>query len=221
MADYINKGLRANNHACDWDMARNEFITGDMTFKTLAEKYGVTMKAVSIRANSEKWRIRREEYRRKVSNDALNKVAKEETAKQAEQLKKLCFITEQLENEVERCVKDPGQLQKWLVQNTHKKKGATETVTEEKTFTKFDTRAIRDLARTAETLTQLKRSLHGLFDASEERRAQVERERLELERERLELEKERLQLQVKREENEKNADNVTIVVGGYNDAYSE
>lgn len=215
------KGKRATTHAIDWDQARNDFVTGNVSFKAISRKYGVSDRSVRIRAADEDWREKREAYREKVSSDALNRVAREETAKQAEQLKKLCFITERLEEEMERCIKDPEQLQKWLVQNTRRKKGTTETITEEKTFTKFDTRALRDLSRTAETLTQLKRSLHGLFDASEERRAKLESERLEMERERLALERERLELQRKREENERSAEAVTIVVGGYDDEYSK
>ena len=211
-----------NPDKIDWAQARAFYASTDANLKEVAENFGVSAKTVGVHSRAEGWREARSDYRKKVASDAVHDVAEEERRKTADKLKSLCVIADSLESAMVRAVKDPDQLKRWIVQETTAtKKGERCTTSKEKTFEKFDARSLRDLTSATETLARVQRSLHGIFDASEEQRRTVEAERLAMERERLAMERERLELQKQREAKQDSAEAVTIVVGGYQEGYSE
>lgn len=61
----------------DWLNIKKEYVTGDITYEELCEKYGVKRyKTLAERAAAEKWVEERDKYRAEVERFALEKAAK-------------------------------------------------------------------------------------------------------------------------------------------------
>ena len=55
----------------DWEAIRQEYIATDATYAALAKKYAVNANTIYKHAASEKWKEGREEFRRKMGEEAL------------------------------------------------------------------------------------------------------------------------------------------------------
>jgi hypothetical protein len=66
----------------DWLKIKTEYITTDISYRKLAEKYGVHYQTICARSKAEGWVLLREQFRNKVITKTLEKNA-EKTAKQA------------------------------------------------------------------------------------------------------------------------------------------
>ncbi len=72
----------------DWDKIKKDYITGNMTYEKLCEKYGIKRhKTLEERAAKEKWGELRGEYRGEIEKITLQKEAKKK-AKKTEKVKK-------------------------------------------------------------------------------------------------------------------------------------
>ena len=61
--------------AVDWLAIKTEYINGGISYRKLAEKYGVTFGTLRSRADKEKWVEQREEQQHKISTKSAQKTA--------------------------------------------------------------------------------------------------------------------------------------------------
>ena len=84
----------------DWKAIKTEYITTDTSYRKLAEKYGVTYNNIGIVSRRENWRKLREEYNAKT----VSKIIAIESDKQAERMKRLLQVSDDLLEVVEKAV---------------------------------------------------------------------------------------------------------------------
>lgn len=74
----------------DWDLIKKEYITGDITYEKLCEKFGVKrFKTLAEKASEEGWVSEREKYREEVQRIALQKNAEKKAKKMQKDEKKV------------------------------------------------------------------------------------------------------------------------------------
>lgn len=166
-----------------WKKIRAEYVTTQISYRDLAEKWDVSFTTLSRRGTEEGWVRRRKEYEEKTLKKALQKA----TEKQAEKLSAELIAAEKASAEIINIalgiLTDPGQFQRHLVKLRHGYgEGAyTEELAEEER-TVIDARRLRDIATALETATKLSRTLKGILDEPVKQKLDIEREKLEIDR---------------------------------------
>lgn len=97
----------------DWNAIKSEYITSGISYRALAEKYGLNRNTIADRGKEEKWPELRRQHRDKTLSKALSLVEKKEAKKMA----RIDSITDRLLLKLEKAV---DELEVHLV--THKSK---------------------------------------------------------------------------------------------------
>ena len=84
----------------DWQPIRAEYISGSMSYRALASKYGVHYNWLRERAKKEQWVRLRQEHREKTMEKALGKISDQ----QADKLARIEALTDQLLDKLEKAV---------------------------------------------------------------------------------------------------------------------
>lgn len=85
----------------DWKAIKSEYIAGGISYRKLADKYGISFSTLKRRAALEKWYEARVECCAK----STTKIVEIESDKQADRMKRLLTVSDELLNVVEDAVK--------------------------------------------------------------------------------------------------------------------
>ena len=175
----------------DWLIIKMEYITTDLSLRTLAEKHGVSRTTIGHRSKAEGWVEGRRQHREKIVTKTSNKIAN----KEANKLAKLAAATDRAIDVVVKAFDDPDQFNRYLVERMEEyaepeiiidHDDTTHAIgmrkyTEEQTFAKVDTKALKDLTTVLKDLTGLMRNLYGIPTQAEAESQRIAAERLKLE----------------------------------------
>ena len=164
--------------AYDWGKIETDYMVNDLSYRQIAEKYGINESTVARRGRKNEWPEKRQQFASKVHTRALQKIASRRVGKEAKALSRAEELAEKLLEELHGAMKDDKQLYRHIL--TTSTKGQKEAV-----LKKLDTKAVRDLAATVQTLTDTLRTIGGLMTAREEFQVEMDAMRLELEREKV------------------------------------
>jgi len=173
----------------DWATIQLDYVTTpDMTLRKIAAKYGINYQTVAKKSKAEGWFATRKDHQSKVIARAISKTE----TKQANELAQEMDFLSRMKGHVDRMLQDDMQFQRHLTETkTFDEDGGMNVYIEEKTFQKFDSRAMKDSMQILQMMESMTRSLYNIQKAEAIQRRQIELERLEIEKERLALEKER------------------------------
>lgn len=135
----------------NWGKIRGEYITGSLSQRQLAQKYGVSASQLAQRASKEGWRAARLEHRRKVEEKARQKAAERKAETMAAQLVDIGTAAESLAAMVAEVSQDTRML----------RVGRTK---------KPDTKAIRNLTGALKDLVDVLRDVYELPDLRDKQR---------------------------------------------------
>lgn len=85
----------------DWKKLKAEYIAGGISYRKLAEKYSIPFSTIKRVALKEKWADLREQCKQK----SATKIVEIESDKQANRMKRLLTVSDELLNVVENAVK--------------------------------------------------------------------------------------------------------------------
>lgn len=156
----------------DWEAIQTEYVTTKVSQKQLSEKYGVSRSAIQYRCAVERWGEKRRQHQDRIMEKTTERLSDEA----ADRMVVLMGGTDKMLSSVLEVLDDPEQFYRHLV--TVKEDGAT--YTQEETFQKADTKAMKDVTIMLEKLTGLTRDLYGL--PTREQELAEERMKLELEK---------------------------------------
>ncbi|MBR5342591.1 MAG: hypothetical protein IK149_01695 [Oscillospiraceae bacterium] len=163
----------------DWTEIETMYVAGDMSLQALAEQTGISYSTVSKHASAGKWSEKRQGFRKKAENKALERARARISAK----LLKLAESTELAIDAALQALNDPEQFRRYIVTEGC---GEGVSATSEKIFQKTDTKALRDMAAALRDLTALQRNIYGLKTSGEKVSEKIARERLKLEQKKVE-----------------------------------
>lgn len=162
----------------DWNQVRVEYVSGKMTYKDLAEKYGVSKVAVGKRAKQEKWVAQRDAYRRNVATKALGRKQERDT----EALTRLMDATEALSESIQRILTDKQQFFRGVqLANPEKDEdGILRATALEYVSRKADMKALASAAKAMNEITKAVRNLWDLPTGEEERNRKLAERKMRL-----------------------------------------
>lgn len=199
----------------DWKKIKTEYITTDISQRKLAAKYGVSHVAVSDRSKKEEWVKAREQYKAKTLAKTLEKSSDIE----ANRLARLMDTTTKAIDVAVRAFEDESQFNRYLVDRRETyasplidEDGETaiseRSWTEEKVFSKVDTKALKDLTSVLKDLTGLMRDFYNIPTPAQAEAQRIAAERLELDRRKADADRGA-------------PEPVTIIMGGEADEYAD
>jgi hypothetical protein len=170
-----------------WFKVKAEYVTTNISLRTIAEKYDIPYPTVRDRSRREFWANEKGKAKSSITEKIVSKVISATSQKIADTLQKELRAAELIQDRILSILEDPKQFNRHLVQMKEKSgdmhSGINEEQwVEEKIFDKADTKALKDLADALNKSTELKKKILGLVDP-------VDREKLDMEREKLQLDK--------------------------------
>lgn len=148
----------------NWEKIKTEYITGDISQRKLAEKYGVPYSTLRDRARKDTWFKQRKKSREKVVSKSVQKVE----AKQVQVATKELTLLDKIERHLDRAISDVDQFNRYIVteQIGH---GMTET--SEQMYSKADMKALKDAMQVLAMVEKMKQErLDRANNASNEMR---------------------------------------------------
>lgn len=164
--------------AYDWQKIETDYMVNDLSYRQIAEKYGVSESSVARKGKKNGWPEKRQQFASKVHARALQKIASRRAGQEAAALSRVEELAERLIGELDGALADDKQLYRHIL--TTSSRAQKEVVLE-----KMDTRAVRDMAATMQTLADTLRTIGGIMTAREEFAVEIEAARLELEQEKV------------------------------------
>lgn len=164
--------------AYDWGKIETDYMVNDLSYRQIAEKYGISESTVARRGRKNSWPEKRQQFATKVHTRALQKIASRRAGKEAKAISKVEALAEQLVGKLEEAMQDDKQLYRHILTTSSRAQ-------QEQVLEKMDTKAVRDIAATMQTLADTLRTIGGLMTAREEFAVEMEAARLELERSKL------------------------------------
>jgi len=199
----------------DWKKIKTEYITTDISQRKLAQKYGVGPSRIAARSKAEQWVEQREQYRSKTIAKTLEKSSTIE----ANRLSRLMDTTTKAIDVAVKAFEDESQFNRYLVDRKETyasplidEDGETaiseRSWTEEKIFSKVDTKALKDLTSVLKDLTSLMRDFYNIPTPAQAEAQRIAAERLDLDR-------------LKADADKGAPEPVTIIMGGVADEYAD
>ena len=171
-------GEGAKQPKIDWEPIKAEYVTTNISKKKLAEKHGVSSSALNYRSAVDRWGEERKAHRDRV----LEKTSQRMSDAAADRMAMLMGGTDKMLTAALEALDDPQQFYRYLV----KGKEDGNSFTQEETFRKADTKAMKDMTVMLEKLTAITRDLYGLPTREQELRQELAAEKLALEKKKLE-----------------------------------
>ena len=179
----------------DWKAMKTEYVTGQISQRALAEKYGISLTKLCEIARKEKWTEKKAQYEQAVVEKAIQK----QVDKEANRLAKELAAADKISDVITKALLDEDQFRRWLSDDVYMdEQGGKVITTTEKIHDKVDMRSLKDAAATLKMVEQLKRSIEGLLTLQE--------------RNALRLAERKMALDEKRADADVNPKNTTVVV---------
>lgn len=86
----------------DWVKVKTEYITTEIGYRKLADKYGVSFRTLSQKAKDEEWVQERRKHRENIVKKAVRKVEDHESRKMA----RFATVSDKLLNRIERIIEE-------------------------------------------------------------------------------------------------------------------
>lgn len=157
----------------NWETVKTEYITTDTSQRKLAAKYDIPLSNITRRSKAEKWVEQRQQYKDTVTAKTLVKTAN----KDANRLARLMDTTAKAVDVAARAFEDEEQFNRYLVETGPK----SNRKTVERTFSKVDTKALKDLTAVLKDLTGLMREFYNIPTPAQAEAQRIAAERLAIE----------------------------------------
>ena len=159
----------------DWVPIRAEYIAGQMGYRKLAEKYGVSENALYAHAKKENWSADRKKYREKRGADLVARYARMDTRR----MESIFRASEKMADRLAAMMDDESQFQRYVVRNKE-----TGEVREE-ILPVYNTKAMKNTVAMLREMNKQMRSLYRIPTQAEAEAQHIARRRLEIEEEKL------------------------------------
>lgn len=174
----------------DYNKIKIEYITGNISYKDIAKKYGIAPSTLTKKARREGWYKQKVQHNQSIVTKAVRKAANQQAEIFAKELVTLGKISKVLDKALE----DVEQFQRYIVQEREKydepvyidgKPVVERQWVEAKTLEKIDTKALKETAETLKLVEQMKRSMEGILSIEQQKSLEMQAERLQLEKRRV------------------------------------
>lgn len=163
----------------DWNKIKAEYITTSISYRKLADKWGVSFRTLADHATKEHWAEERNNYRNSVAKQTVQKIASRTSTSNANKLVRLQQAADSMSEVIADIFNDTEQFKRHIITTGL---GMGETKVECRVEDKFDTKAIKDLTGALKDLAIVMRSVYDLPTAQEKSAMDIAAERLALDK---------------------------------------
>ena len=167
----------------DWNAIKAEYIVGEISYRKLSEKWGVSFRTLADHARKEGWAKERNRHRNNVTKRTVQKVAARTAATNANRLLRLQQAADNMGEVIAEVFGDAEQFHRHIVQTRNG--DAWDAV--ERIFDKVDTKAIKDLTGAMKDLAYVIRNIYDLPTKQEQSAMDIAAGRLAIERDKAHL----------------------------------
>lgn len=164
----------------DWEKIKTEYITGNISYRKLAEKYKIALTTLTSRAKKEKWYDEKLKSKDRIVRKAVQKAENRQANVYAKEL----TLLNKLESHLDKALSDVDQFNRHIVSEGI---GEGMSVTEERLYSKADMRALADAAKTLQLVEKMKKSMNNILSLEQQEQMAIARAKLELERKKAEI----------------------------------
>lgn len=158
----------------DWNKIKAEYITTDISYRKLAEKWEVSFRTLADRAMKGKWAVARDKHRNAVVRKTVQKVADRTSEANANKLMRLQQAADSMGDVIADIFSDTEQFKRHIVPD------GDYSVTE-RVYKKIDTKAIKDLTGALKDLAAVMRNIYDIPTIQEQSAMEIAAERLKME----------------------------------------
>jgi len=169
----------------DWEAIKSEYITTSISYRKLAEKWGVSFRTLADRAKREGWPIERDNYRNSVVTRTVQIVSSRTSSTNANRLLRLQEAADSMSKVIAEVFGDAEQFNRHIIQT---RDGDTWDA-DERVFSKIDTKAIKDLTGAMKDLAYVLRNIYDIPTVQEKSAMDIAAERLQLDKAKADAEK--------------------------------
>lgn len=145
-----------------WEDIKTEYITTSISYRKLAEKWGVLFRTLADRGKREAWPTERKIYCDSVVTKTVQKVAINNADANANKLIQLQTAADNLVSVINVIFEDAEQFKRHLVKTHINNCNGESWDVEQRLFEKVDTKAIKDIASALKDLTCVIRSVYDI-----------------------------------------------------------
>jgi transposase len=150
-----------------WEELKTEYVTTDISYRKIADKYKLSASTVAKMAYKYKWTEARAKHREKIVTKTADKIAENK----ANKLATIAESADKMADTIHRVMEDTDQFFR-----------RTNLAGEDIVSQKADTKAMKELASAMKDLTSVIRNVYNIPTESESLALQLARERLEVEK---------------------------------------
>lgn len=161
----------------DWNAIKSEYITTDISYRKLAEKWAVSFRTLAERAKREDWTGGRDKHCNKIVAQTVQKVANKTASDYAHKLIRLQTAADSMSEVIADIFQDTEQFKRHIIQT---RDGDVWDV-DCRTMDKIDAKAIKDITGALKDLALVMRNLYGLPTVQEQSAMDIAAKRLTLE----------------------------------------
>ena len=88
----------------DWSLIKTDYVTGDLGYREIAKKYGVSMNTLAKRAGREGWPEERQKARNRIASKVQRKTETAVANKEAARVSRLLVISDRLLDKLDQAV---------------------------------------------------------------------------------------------------------------------
>lgn len=159
----------------DWNAIKSEYITEDISYRKLADKWGVSFRTLADHARKESWNKERNTHRDNVTKQTVQKIAARQSSDGAYKLLRLQEAADSIGDVIASIFGDADQFHRHIVEDANYS-------VEERVYKKVDTKAIKDLTGAMKDLAYVLRNVYDLPTKQEQVTLDNAAERLRIEK---------------------------------------
>ena len=170
-----------------WRELRQEYATTGISYRKIADKYGVSFNTLKDRAKREGWTKDKKGFESATMQKTLQKASTVLANTCVDQLTSVAKSAEVATAMVAKMMEDAEQFRRHLVQTRQKDGDQEQWDVEERMFDKYDTKALKDFTTAMKDLLYIIRNCYGLPTVVEQGAYDLALQRLQLEREKADI----------------------------------
>ena len=189
----------------DWEAIRAEYVSDSKsTYRSLAERYGVSANAIAVRARGENWRQMRRERSESISRMIIEKRTQEDV----ERFLQVSNTAQTLVDRIEAAVNDEKQFYRYIVDSCEpsledEADGKPASQKSEAIFSKMDTKSLKEMTAALRDALEILRRANRIPTVEQQLQHDAFMARLAFDRERFKAgERDRQMIQVRFDDDE-------------------
>ncbi len=170
--------------ARNWDGIRTAYVTSEVSLRSLAKTFGVSMSQLGRRSREEKWTALRKKFMSETSALVLTQIQESQVKDQMILYDVARAAIENMIQVIHKVADDPDGFFRYAIQREQSVGDSRDKWVEDKVLMTVNGKNLADVAKALTSITPLARILDRIVEAPIQAKLDLEREKLELDKRR-------------------------------------